>query len=176
MYRSNAHIALQQIEAAHHQTTLMHEEVALFNRLTIALNFGSAHDVRAAIEALPKGTPDYLFLYAPLVDLLDAPEESIEFLLELADDPTREWPYKYETIALLLAYLRRPQESFRVFMNELQYTSIRYGSLWFPVMTDVRRLPEFKQFLIDVKLDDYWRKYGWSNFCRPIGEADFVCD
>ena len=43
-------------------------------------------------------------------------------------------------------------------------------------MSDVRRLPEFKQFVADVKLVDYWREYGWSDYCRPIGTEDFVCD
>ena len=175
-FRSKVHIALQQIDAARQQTALMHPDSRQFNLLTIALNFGSASEVRSAIEALPQGTPDYSLLYATLVGLLDDREAAIEFLLELANDPTRAWPYKYESIALLLAYLGEPQQALEVFMNELQYTSIRYGSLWFPVMSDVRQLPEFREFLLDIGLVSYWRTYGWSNFCRPIGDEDFVCD
>lgn len=175
-YRSNVHVALRQVEAALHQTTEMHEEVQLFNKLTIALNFGSAEDVRAAIESLPQGTPDYSMLYATLIDLLDSPDEARAFLLELASDSSRSWPYKYESIALLVAYFGDPVAAFNVFLNELQYTTIRYGSLWFPVMSDVRQLPEFKKFLRNIELVDYWKIHGWATLCRPVDETDFICD
>ena len=60
--------------------------------------------------------------------------------------------------------------------RELPYTTIRYGALWYPVMADVRKLPAFKAFITEVNLDDYWRKYGWPDFCWPYGEKDFVCE
>jgi hypothetical protein len=35
-------------------------------------------------------------------------------------------------------------------------------------------LPGFKDFLRQLGLVDYWRTTGnWSDFCRPVGEADF---
>lgn len=46
--------------------------------------------------------------------------------------------------------------------------------LWRPLMRDVRRLPEFKDLVRDLGLVDYWREFGWSEFCRPVGD-DFEC-
>jgi len=85
-------------------------------------------------------------------------------------------PYKYQDIAIAVAYLGYPEFAFDVFSRELRYTAIRFGTLWMPVMSEVRQLPEFRQFLHDVNLVAYWREYGWSDFCRPYGDDDIVCD
>ena len=47
--------------------------------------------------------------------------------------------------------------------------------LWQPVMRDARRLPAFKEVVRKHGLVDYWRRYGWPDFCRPLSDADFVC-
>lgn len=176
MHRMNVHIALKQVDAAHVQAERLHPEARKFSRLTIALNFGTADDVRTAIEALPQGTPDYAMLYEPLLEFWGSPAEARTFLLELAADSSRKWPYKYETIATWLAYLGDPDSAFEVFLQELTFTSVRYGSLWFPVLSDVRQLPAFKDFAQSVGLVDYWNSYGWPGFCRPVDEMEFVCD
>jgi TolB-like protein len=49
-------------------------------------------------------------------------------------------------------------------------------AIWRPVYRDVRKLPRFKTFARDIGLVDYWREYGWADFCRPMGENDFECD
>jgi hypothetical protein len=49
------------------------------------------------------------------------------------------------------------------------------SALWGPLMRDVRRLPGFKDLVRDTGLVDYWRAYGWPDFCRPISDDDFVC-
>jgi hypothetical protein len=42
-------------------------------------------------------------------------------------------------------------------------------------MSDVRRLPGFKELVTDLNLDAYWRASGWADACRPIGADDFTC-
>ena len=49
-------------------------------------------------------------------------------------------------------------------------------ALWRPVYRDMRKLPRFKEFARRIGLVDYWREYGWADFCRPAGEDDFECD
>ena len=49
-------------------------------------------------------------------------------------------------------------------------------NLWYPVYHEVRKLPLFKEFIKDIGLVDYWDRFGWSDFCRPVGNADFECD
>lgn len=49
-------------------------------------------------------------------------------------------------------------------------------AMWRPVYRDMRKLPRFKEFARKIGLVDYWREYGWADFCRPVGENDFACD
>jgi hypothetical protein len=77
---------------------------------------------------------------------------------------------------MLAAYLGYPEAALEVFSKDLRHTSVRYSSLWMPVLSEMRQLPEFKQLMIDVNLADYWRQYGWSDFCRPVSDTDFVCE
>jgi len=40
----------------------------------------------------------------------------------------------------------------------------------------MRKLPGFKKIVIDLGLVEYWRVYGWSDFCHPLAHDDFTCD
>jgi DNA-binding winged helix-turn-helix (wHTH) protein/TolB-like protein/tetratricopeptide (TPR) repeat protein len=48
--------------------------------------------------------------------------------------------------------------------------------MWRPTLAAARRLPEFKELVRDLGLVEYWRAYGWSDHCRPVGENDFECE
>ena len=39
--------------------------------------------------------------------------------------------------------------------------------IWGPVFRDMRKLPAFKDFVRDIGLVDYWREFGWGEFCKP---------
>jgi len=60
--------------------------------------------------------------------------------------------------------------------EEVRNTPVRQGALWYPVMSEVRQLPEFKKLVTDINLVAYWRAYGWADLCRPLGNVDFECD
>lgn len=48
--------------------------------------------------------------------------------------------------------------------------------LWYPYRSGLRADPRFKDILRELGLPDYWRKSGnWSDFCKPVGAADFEC-
>ncbi|MCH7806394.1 MAG: tetratricopeptide repeat protein [Proteobacteria bacterium] len=47
---------------------------------------------------------------------------------------------------------------------------------WGPAIDPYRNLPRFKQILTDRGFVDLWKKYGWPDMCRPIGEEDFICE
>ena len=143
--------------------------------LLVALNDGSLNDLRAALEAVPSTEPAKAELWAPVLATLDSPEDVLATLKEVYADSRRMWPSKYHDIALLAAYYDDPEFALQVFSRELQYTTIRLGALWYPVMSDVRKLPEFKKFVTDLPLVEYWRTYGWADYCRPLGDDDFVC-
>ncbi len=40
----------------------------------------------------------------------------------------------------------------------------------------LRQHPTFHRFVLDIGLLDYWKKWGWSDYCEPVGDDDFRCD
>jgi TolB-like protein/Tfp pilus assembly protein PilF len=49
------------------------------------------------------------------------------------------------------------------------------GLIWTPVYHPLRNEPRFLEFLRKMKMPEYWRTAGWSDFCQPRGENDFEC-
>lgn len=148
---------------------------ARYGRLIIALSNGSKDDVRAAISEMRGDHTAYSEFFKPLLEVFDSHDDVVELMQAVARDPGRAWPSRYSTVALLAAYFDEPQIAFDILLREVRHTPIRFGTLWLPLMSEVRQLPEFKQFVRDVRLIDYWKEYGWSDYCRPLGPDDFVC-
>jgi TolB-like protein len=48
-------------------------------------------------------------------------------------------------------------------------------AFWMPHNAEVRQLDGFKDLLEEVGLVDYWREFGWGDYCRPLSEEDFEC-
>ena len=46
---------------------------------------------------------------------------------------------------------------------------------WNPLLKRIRKTEEFKQILIDEGFVDYWREFGWGDFCKPTVGDDFEC-
>ena len=48
--------------------------------------------------------------------------------------------------------------------------------LWLPQLAEMRRLPEFKEYMRNIGMVAYWEKYGWPRSCpQPIAQHDFEC-
>ena len=76
---------------------------------------------------------------------------------------------------MVAAYVGDPEFALSVKMEEIRSNPSRITSIWYPVMSDVRRLPAFKDFVAEINLVEYWRIYGWADKCRPLGDDDFEC-
>jgi tetratricopeptide (TPR) repeat protein len=48
--------------------------------------------------------------------------------------------------------------------------------IWAPVLRNVRQLPQFRTYLREIGIVDYWNEFGWPDFCRETGADDFECD
>jgi len=59
--------------------------------------------------------------------------------------------------------------------NEVRTSPTRLAAVWYPVMSEVRQLPEFKKLVAELNLVEYWRAYGWADACRPLGDNHFTC-
>lgn len=47
--------------------------------------------------------------------------------------------------------------------------------MWTPLLSRLRKTDEFKQIVIDLGLVDFWREFGWGDFCTPADGDDFDC-
>lgn len=154
-----------------------------FNR-QVALNEGDPEAIKAAIQAqlttdLAVGSADHIAsiaLEAPVLSAFDAPETVLSILRAVYADTSAQWPGKLDEIAMLAAYFGDPEFALQVKAEDVRYGPARLGALWFPVMSEVRRLPEFKELVTELNLVAYWRAYGWADQCQPLGEQDFECN
>jgi TolB-like protein/Flp pilus assembly protein TadD len=61
-------------------------------------------------------------------------------------------------------------------MLSQEATERQFMALFLPEATVLRQHPRFRQHVRDSGLLDYWREWGWSDYCEPAGEDDFRCD
>jgi TolB-like protein/Tfp pilus assembly protein PilF len=145
------------------------------NYLDIALNERDPESLKAAIQALPKTSIALISLYAPVLTEFDSPEQILSMLRDVYRDESLQWPRKLNDIAMVAAYFGDPQFALKVKGQEVRAATVRAQALWYPVMSEVRQLPEFKKLVTDLNLVEYWRAYGWADACRPLGDTDFTC-
>jgi len=64
--------------------------------------------------------------------------------------------------------------------NELALQAMRRSpdlwAFWTPLTGALRNTPEFRDIIDSIGLVDYWREYGWNDYCRPLGQTDFECN
>ncbi len=77
--------------------------------------------------------------------------------------------------ASIAAYAGDAQYALELMADELRTNKIRITRLWMPYFSDMRRLQGFKDLVTELNMVDFWRKYGWADFCRPLKRGDFEC-
>jgi TolB-like protein/Tfp pilus assembly protein PilF len=104
--------------------------------------------------------------------LLDKPEEAIAELKLFMADPAYNNPIRSGGIATWASYFGEHELALQVYKQLDPVFTI-----WRPIHKEMRQLPEFKDFVREIGLVDYWRKSGkWGDFCHPVGDDDFECD
>lgn len=172
--RNSANIAAGDFEAARAMAARFTDHRRSDSEWHIALNDGAPDDVRRALAAMPENMAGTT-LFRPVLDRLESPDGARAILESVLASQELSWPSKYHDIAVLAAYLGAPELALESFSREMPYTSIRFAILWYPVMSEARRLPRFKSLVEEARLVDYWRKYRWADSCRPSGSDDFEC-
>jgi TolB-like protein/class 3 adenylate cyclase/Tfp pilus assembly protein PilF len=76
------------------------------------------------------------------------------------------------------AYFGDPELALEAMEKGVSINAVLFAYTWFPVFHEVRQLPRFKEFVKEIGLVDYWKRFGWpdSHICRPVGDDDFVCE
>ncbi|HLA71775.1 MAG TPA: winged helix-turn-helix domain-containing protein [Steroidobacteraceae bacterium] len=143
-----------------------------FRRMFVAFSRRDPALIRA--NAIPN--TGWYTLYQQLSAELDRPEKALADLHGAIKDQRRgetsSWGVKPAIWAAYLGDPRLALELVRPIALDVTYTRI----LWAPVFSDMRRLPEFKALVTELKLVDFWRTTGkWGDFCKPVGADDFEC-
>jgi hypothetical protein len=115
-------------------------------------------------------------LYLKLSPELDRPEKALADLrLHIKDQrtgPVSSWGIGPGIWAAYLGDQRLALELIRPVALDPTFTRL----IWAPFFGDMRRLPEFKALVTELKLVEYWRTSGkWGDFCKPLGADDFEC-
>jgi adenylate cyclase len=109
--------------------------------------------------------------------LLDTPEEAGAELRLLLTDPAYNDPFNRLGIAVWASYFGEFELALQSCRESIGSNPNGIWQIWRPIHKGMRRLPEFKDFVREMGLVDYWRTSGkWCDFCHPIGDDDFVCD
>ena len=145
------------------------------NNIDIALNERDPDELKAAMQAMPKTNVAAISLYAPVLAEFDSPERILSMLRDVYQDDSLQWPRKLHDIAMVAAYFGDPKFALKAKGQEVRASAARLGAIWYPVMSEVRQLPEFKKLVTDLNLVEYWRAYGWADACRPLGDNNFTC-
>jgi serine/threonine protein kinase/TolB-like protein len=111
-----------------------------------------------------------------LARLLDDRAAAPAEIRRLAGITANQTSLGYSVLSNWAAYYGAPELSLELLANasRLNADPTAIGP-WRPVMRDVWRLPGFKDFVRSRGFVPYWRKYGWSDFCRTTSGDDFEC-
>ena len=142
--------------------------------LLFSVSTGTREEVRTSIAAMTTPRVAVTNLYTPLLEVFDDRDAVVALLHEVYADG-EEWPSKWHDISRLAGYFGDTEFALKLAADEARYGTPRRFALWLPFMAEARKLPEFKQLCRDINLVDYWRKYGWGDHCRPVGDSDFTC-
>ena len=173
--RFSAALALGQFEKLRESGVWVMGAAPQTTDMWLALNDGNLPALRNALLELPDNDVATTKLFRPVLEYLDSREHALTTLKSIYADSNAVWPAKHHDVALLAAFLGDPEFALEAIAYEARLTTLRHSALWYPVMAEVRKLPGFKQLVTDVNLVEYWRNYGWSDHCRPVGANDFEC-
>jgi len=76
---------------------------------------------------------------------------------------------------LILCYLNQKDKFFALLSEKVKLGWWGDFFTFFPETAPYREMPEFKNHVEELKLVEYWRKDGWGDYCKPVGDEDFSC-
>jgi TolB-like protein len=108
---------------------------------------------------------------------VESPEQGLTAVHDqyAAAEPDRS-PGSLVSFGVYAAYFGDPEFAFERVADATRINKQNALHFWLPSMREVRQLPQFKAFIREIGLVDYWNEFGWPTICRRVGAADFDCD
>ncbi len=131
---------------------------------------------RPQVAELVNQLPESDQLTRKLVSHIGDPKAGIAEIRRVLETPADGWLLRRRIyMANWAVFYDDPQYALEIIRPALMDSTLgRY--VWAPTLSQLRRLPEFKQAVREMKLVDYWRTTGkWGDFCKPVGADDFEC-
>jgi TolB-like protein/tetratricopeptide (TPR) repeat protein len=146
--------------------------------LVTAMGARDKAQVRHWLDALIVVSPDGANkqFVTQIKALQDDPPGARAMLRERVRDPSLPG-FNLGISSIYLAYFDAPEDALEALRSPRFGAPAGLGILdiWGPVFRDMRKLPAFKDFVREIGLVDYWHEFGWSEFCKPVGDTDFEC-
>jgi TolB-like protein len=146
--------------------------------LLAALAAGDRSEIDRRVAALSESQDIGADINALIARDLDNPAEAVRTIRAIAATETGAGnPLAVNILAHWLAYFGEPEMALELVRTIpiTENAALLSFMIWRPLMSDVRKLPEFSGLVRDMGYLDYWGEYGWSDFCRPLGDNRFEC-
>jgi len=109
-------------------------------------------------------------------DHIGSPDDGINQLRQVYNSDDNLSSNDFLIIACWAAYFGDQALALNAMEKSVKIQTTGLYFIWTPLMREARQLPRFKGFLKEMNLVEYWTKYGWPDFCRPLENGDFECD
>jgi len=126
--------------------------------------------------AKASGLPVDDALNRAMLDGLNAPAAALAELRRANDAIGAGSPIGRRDIGLWAGHFGDPELALDAMRASIDEQSAQMVYVWLPQLAEMRHLPEFKAYLREIGMVDYWKEYGWPEICRPLGRDDFECD
>jgi adenylate cyclase len=127
---------------------------------------------RVSRDGIEYSTP----IFNAAKEYFDSPKDGLAKLHQLYSDENNLGEIDITNISILAAYFGDSEFAMDAMEKGNEINALGLFKIWYPVMTEVRQLPRFKEYVREIGLVDYWKRFGWPDLCRPIGDDDFECD
>jgi len=153
------------------------EQAVELRRMLMAFSNGEHEKIRKTLQNYSKADPRVSDIINAVMEKFDSPTpEVFAALRRLYNEETEMSGEGRLVTASLAAHFGDPELALEIMSKELRVNLIRVNRIWYPFFSDMRNLPGFKTLAADIGFVAYWRKYGWADTCRPLGDDDFECN
>jgi len=140
-------------------------ESLLNSALSVALNSGDRSEIERRLAAITDDTFTAR-VHRRLAQFLEKPAgvaAEIRSLIPKASDGER------VALAVWAAYFGEHALALDI-LTEVMPRRGHAGVIWVPLFSEARSQPGFMVLVENLGMSDYWRVYGFADFCQPAGE------
>ena len=106
----------------------------------------------------------------------ESPEEGLSELRRFYKSDVKLSSNDFITVSIWAAYFGDPELALDTMEQSVKIHATSLHDFWAPLFHETRQLPGFREFVRDIGLVDYWKRYGWPDLCHQTDSGDFECD